>query len=104
VLISGPRLSICVRAIPNINTGLIMSDCTEGSPVEKDFRVCVEIKISWYCALAAQKANCILGCNKRRVASGSREVMVSVYSTLRRSHLQYCIQLWVCSMRRTWTC
>ena len=28
-----------IQGIPNINTGLIMSDCTEGSPVEKDFRV-----------------------------------------------------------------
>jgi len=68
----------------------------ESSHEGKDLGAQVDEKLnmSRQCALAAQKANCILGCIKRSVASRSREVILPLYSALMRPHLEHCIQLW----------
>ncbi|GAB0186875.1 hypothetical protein GRJ2_001152800 [Grus japonensis] len=64
----------------------------ESSPEEKDLGVSIDEKLnmSRQCVLAAQKANCVLGCIKNSVTSRSREVVL-----LLRPHLGYCIQLWL---------
>ncbi|KAK4828762.1 hypothetical protein QYF61_000753 [Mycteria americana] len=70
----------------------------ESSPAEKDLG-CWWMK-SWTCALAAQKANRILGWIKRSVASRSREVILPLHTALVRPHLEYCIQLWRAQYRK----
>lgn len=63
---------------------------TQNSPEEKDYGVLVEVKLNILPAhmIAAWSAN--LGCIKSSVISRSREVTISLYSDLVRSHLQNC--------------
>ena len=57
-------------------------------------------KLNWQCALTAQKANCILGCINRSMASRAREAILPLYSALVKSHLEYCVQMWSPQYRR----
>ena len=61
------------------------ADLLESSPAERDRGVLVDDRVttSQQCALAAKKANGILGCIRRSVGSRAREVLLPLCSALR---------------------
>ncbi|RMB98827.1 hypothetical protein DUI87_25046 [Hirundo rustica rustica] len=66
-----------------------LREVTESSPVEEDLGYRPDM--TWQYALAAQEANCVLGCIQSSVASRARR---GFCSSALRPHLQCCIQLW----------
>ncbi|CAM4374021.1 unnamed protein product [Lepidochelys olivacea] len=72
------------------------------SSAEKDLGVTVDKKLdmSQECAIGLLGNKGILGYISRVIASRSRDVIVPLYSTLVRPHLEYCVQFWAAHYKK----
>ena len=65
--------------------------------VEKDLGIWIHksLKTTTQCAAAVKKANRVLGMVKRNFAYKSTTVILKLYKSLVRPHLDYCMQVWI---------
>jgi hypothetical protein len=63
---------------------------------ERDLGVIIHrsAKPSRQCTEAAKKANRVLGMIKRTIVSREKDIILRLYKTLVRPHLEYCVQAW----------
>ena len=63
---------------------------------EKDLGIIVSDDLKWekHCSAAVSKANRIFGMIKQNFNDRSKEVIILLYKSLVRSHLEYCCQIW----------
>ena len=63
---------------------------------EKDLGVLVQndLKISKQCTKVVKTANCVLGMINRSVQYKSKDIILPLYKSLVRPHLEYCVQVW----------
>ena len=63
---------------------------------EKDLGLTIsaDMKVSEQCGIAAAKGNQILGLSRRNIVYKEKELIILLYKTIVRPHLEYCIQAW----------
>ena len=69
---------------------------------EKDVGVIVssDMKVSEQCGITARKGNQILDLIRRNIAYRDKRLIIPLYISLVRPHLEYCIQAWRPHMRK----
>lgn len=92
---AGPRARSCTWA-EAVQAQIQTSQRMKSSSGEKDLGAFVDkmFSMSQQYVLTAQKVNHVPGCIKQRVASRSREMILTPYAAFLRPHVEFCIQVW----------
>ena len=72
-----------------------MGDTVLNTTVKKTdlgLTISADMKVSEQCAIAAAKGNQILGLIRRNIVYKEKELIIPLYKTIVRPHLEYCIQ------------
>ena len=56
--------------------------------------ISADMKVSEQCGIAAAKGNQIIGLIRRNIVYKEKELLIPLYKTIVRLHLEYCIQAW----------
>ena len=81
----------------NLNSTYVMNDMALGSiNEEKDLGVFITDDLKWstHCQQAYTRANRVLGMINRTITSRDKRILLSLYKTLVRPHLEYCSPAW----------
>ena len=68
----------------------------ESCKKEKDLGILTSVNLLWndHISSCISKANQMICCIARSIISREKFLMLQVYKTLVRPHLEYCVQLW----------
>ena len=81
----------------NLDVNYKMGDTVLGTTVkERDLGVTIsaDMKVSEQCGIAASKGNQIIGLIRRNITYKGKKLIIPLYNTIVRPHLEYCIQAW----------
>ena len=56
--------------------------------------ISTDMKVSEQCGIATAKGNQIIGLIRRNIVYKEKELIIPLYKTIVRPHLEYCIQAW----------
>jgi len=81
----------------NLNSTYYMNDIALGSiDEEKDLGIFITDDLKWstHCQQTYTRANRVLGMINRTISSRDKQILLSLYKTLVRPHLEYCSPAW----------
>ena len=81
----------------NLDVHHKVGDIVLGTTVkEKDLGVTIsaDMKVSEQCGIAASKGNQTIGLIRRNISYKEKKLIIPLYKTRVRPHLEYCIQAW----------
>ena len=89
VFSTAPPIVYCASSFPM--GGAVLNTTVK----EKDLGITIsaDMKVSEQCGIAAAKGNQILGL-RRNIVYKEKELIIPLYKTIVRRHLEYCIQAW----------